>query len=200
MAIRDINLIPAEIPARRYTLRHVSFWAGCLIISLFFIGCATLYYTHVYLAKKRAAIAAMKSSPAHLNARIEEARQMQAEISNLNQRRSVLQSIVNRNQSYTAVVVKLTDLMNTDTWLTQLSLDSGQDKEGRAQLKLTGVSFSNEKLGDFLNRLASETLFKGVELKYSREGEQSPSGQSGASSGRLIQFQIDCYLSKDNRG
>jgi Tfp pilus assembly protein PilN len=209
MAVKDINLIPADILTRRYVLRHVCFWTGCLILSLSLIGIGTLLFNHAYLPSKHAAIAAMRNAPLTLNTKAEEIRQIQTELSNLNKRKSALQFIVTRNPSYAAVITKLADIMNEDTWLTQLNLDSEPGVEGKTHLKLSGFSFSNAKLGDFLNRLASETMFTGVELKYSKErdqtspgqkGDQSSGGQSGGHSERAIQYQIDCYISKDNRG
>jgi Tfp pilus assembly protein PilN len=103
---------------------------------------------------------------------------------------------IKRNQPYSGVLFKLADIMNEDTWLTRLSVDSDMntDKEGTENLTLTGFSFSNEKLGNFMSRLSSETLFKEVVLKYAKETHAAQSDPDRETNESLIQFQIECKM------
>lgn len=192
MALREINLIPTEILARRHSLRHLFFWAGCLLISLSLICGFYLYKTHFILAKKRA-LTTLKDTHKDLGTRIEEIKRIQEELEKVSQQQSVLETRT-RNQPYSIVLLKLAGIMNKYTWLKQLAIDSGKDEKGEANLKLTGFSFSNEGLGNFLNQLTSEPMFKAVILKYANETEMAQSNQNAGKPVRLIQFQIECSI------
>jgi Tfp pilus assembly protein PilN len=192
MTLREVNLIPTEILARRRSLKHLWFWAGCLLISLSLICGFYLYKTHYILAKKRA-LTTLKDTHKNLDARIEEIKRIQEELEKVSQQQSVLETIV-RDRPYSIVLLKLAEIMNEYTWLKQLTIDSGKDEKGDANLKLTGFSFSNEELGNFLNQLTSEPMFKAVILKYANETEMAQSNRNTGESVRLIEFQIECSI------
>jgi hypothetical protein len=99
---------------------------------------------------------------------------------------------------YSLVLLKLGDMMNGYTWLTRLDIQTGKNTEGDVDLKLTGFSFHNEELGDFINRLSSDPVSKAVLLKYAKESKMELPGQSLDEPVRLIQFQIDCRIARDN--
>jgi len=192
MALREINLIPNEILAQRHLLRHLFFWAGCLIISLSLIFGSYLYKTHVVLAKKRS-LTSLKDTHSQLGARIEEIKRIKEEIERLAQKQSVLETVT-RTQAYSQVLLKLADIMNENTWLTQLDIDGSKDANHDASLKLTGFSLYNEELGNFLSQLSAEPLFKAVLLKYAKE--TNILNQNPGESVKLIQFQIECNISR----
>ena len=192
MALREINLIPNEILAQRHLLRHLFVWAGCLIISLSLIFGSYLYKTHVVLAKKRS-LTSLKDTHSQLGARIEEIKRIKEEIERLAQKQSVLETVT-RTQAYSQVLLKLADIMNENTWLTQLDIDGSKDANHDASLKLTGFSLYNEELGNFLSQLSAEPLFKAVLLKYAKE--TNILNQNPGESVKLIQFQIECNISR----
>ena len=75
MALREINLTPSEILARREFLRHLGFWAGCLLISLSLIW--GFYFLQEYtLSAKRRKVAELKRMHLNLGAKIDEIKVM----------------------------------------------------------------------------------------------------------------------------
>lgn len=194
MALREINLIPAYILSSRYLLRHLFFWAGCLTLSLSLICGPFLYQTHFVVNKKRS-MKDLKNIDTRMGIRNEEINRIQVESEKLDQQQSVLKTI-KWTQPYSRVLFKLADIMNEDTWLTRLAIDSAinKDKDDNESLKLTGFSFSNEKLGNFLSQLSGEALFKDVLLKYSKETRKVQSDPDREANASLIQFQIECKM------
>lgn len=193
MALRDINLIAPDILAHRFTWRHLLLWSVCLLLCLALIFSYDIYQTQVVLAKK-GAMSLLKDTQTQWGSKIEEIQRIQKELGNLSQQQTVLGTI-KKSQAYSMILVKLADIMNEHTWLTQLAIETRvKEKENESYVQLTGFSFSNEELGDFLHRLASQPLFKRVILKYSREGDKKQSGPGTGEPERLIQFQIECDL------
>ncbi|MBW2144723.1 MAG: PilN domain-containing protein [Deltaproteobacteria bacterium] len=196
MALREINLIPGDILDRRYLLRHLGFWAGCMVISLSLVFGFYFYQAKVALAKERP-MTTLEDMHMNLGTRIEEIKGVQDELERLDQQQSVLKTIT-RNQSYSRVLHTLADIMNEDTWLRRLTIDQGkghdEDEENVTRLKLTGLSFSNEELGNFVNRLSAEPMFKRVILKFARETITALSRQNADESMRVVEFQIECHI------
>ena len=62
MALREINLVPSNILARRQLLRHCSFWAGCLVILL-----APIFGFYVYQARATTAQNRSFANPDDIN-------------------------------------------------------------------------------------------------------------------------------------
>ena len=192
MALRDINLTPSEILARREFLRHLGFWAGCLLISLSLIW--GFYFLQEYtLSAKRRKVAELKRMHLNLGAKIDEIKVMRAELNSLRQKQSGLENIT-LNKPYSRIFAELSDLINEHTWLTQLNIDSGLEEETTASLKLTGFSFSAEELGNFLDQLTAEPLFKTVVLQQAREYETVQLSKNTHVPVRLIQFNIECSI------
>lgn len=196
MALREINLIPGYILDRRHLLRHLGFWAGCMVISLFLI-CGFYYYqAKVVLAKERP-MTTLKGIGTNLGTKLEEIKGVQDELERLDQQQIVLETIT-RNQSFSRVLYTLADIMNQETWLRQLTIDQGKGKDGDEEvvtrLKLMGFSFSNEELGDFVNQLSVDPMFKKVTLKFARETITALSRQNINESIRVVEFQIECDI------
>ena len=111
----------------------------------------------------------------------------------LRQKLSGLEDIT-LNKPYSRIFAELSDLINEQTWLTQLNIDSGLERETAARLKLTGFSFSAEELGNFLDQLQSAPLFKTVVLQQAREHETAQLSKNTHAPIRLIHFNIECNI------
>jgi hypothetical protein len=61
-------------------------------------------------------------------------------------------------------------------------------------LKLSGFSFSNEELGNFLNRLTAESIFKAVVLKYAQETILAQPERHAEEAVKVVKFEIECEL------
>jgi Tfp pilus assembly protein PilN len=133
----------------------------------------------------------------NLGTKIEEIQQVQKEVERLEEQQSVLEAI-SVKQSYSRVLLTLADIMNEETWLTQLSIESSANEqkaeEDIALLSLTGFSLSNEKLGNFMKQLSSNQMFKTSILKYARETNMPSAGPSAGEPLRLIEFKIECTI------
>lgn len=196
MALRDINLVPAPELENRRLRRHLLFWSGWLVASVMLIAC--LYFVQVYMIQmQNRNLTQIREIPLYLNSKIENIQRLQADQEKLNQQKSVMDTITKKNQSYSLVLFKLSHIMNENTWLSQLIIDGGKEKESAdRRLLVTGFAISNECLGDFLNRLSKDPLFKNVVLKYAREKENENTKQEMNRPTQLIQFQIECGLVK----
>jgi Tfp pilus assembly protein PilN len=196
MGLRDINLIPGDMLYQQLLRRHVSFWAGCLAMSLTLVVGIYLYQRHAIMAEKEI-LTRHKADHQKLAAKIEEINQIREELQKLAEKRVVLNNIAS-NQAYSQVLLKLAETMNEYTWLKQLALEDDKDYEDpeddRIRLKLTGFSHSNEDLGDFLIRLSSQPLFKGVVLNYAKETTEKHVKNRMTKAVSLIEFQIDCHV------
>jgi Tfp pilus assembly protein PilN len=192
MALREINLTPHEILARREFLRHLGFWAGCLLISLALIW-GFYFFQEYTLSAKRRKVAELKKMHLSLGTKIDEIKVMRAELNALRQKLSGLENIT-FNKPYSRIFAELSNLINEQTWLTQLNVDSGLAEETAAKLKLTGFSFSAEELGNFLDQLQSAPLFETVILQQARENETVRLSKNTKAPMRLIQFNIECNI------
>jgi len=197
MALREINLIPSEVMSSRYLGRHLFFWAGWLIVSLTLLGSFFSYQTHFVLNKERPT-KNLKNIHALIGTKIDDIYRIQAELERLDQQQSVLKTI-KRNLPYSSVLFRLSDIMNEDTWLTSLAIDStsDRDKSDNDNLELTGLALSNDKLGNFLSRLSSDDLFKDVVLRYAKETRNTRTYPASKVDTSLIQFQIACKMYED---
>ena len=129
MALRDINLIPADIQTHRILNRHLAFWAGCLMFSLSLIFSFYLYEKHVGLAPNSTS-GSLRDAHTHLGLRIQESKQIQEEVARLDQQQAVLKDITRGPVSW-RIVFKLAEIMNESTWLQTLATDD-------PSLKVTG--------------------------------------------------------------
>jgi len=197
MALREINLISPDVLSSRYLRRHLSFWALWLILSLSLLGSFFYYQTHFVLNKNRP-MENLEDIHAQISTKIEDINRIKVELEGLDQQESVLKTI-KRTRSYSSVLFKLSNIMNDDTWLASLTIDSNSDeyKGENDNLELTGFSFSNNKLGNFLSMLSSDDLFKDVVLKYAKEAHNAQAYPDSDTNTSLIQFQIACKMYED---
>ena len=185
MALRDVNLIAVDILERRYTLRHLVLWCGSLIaVAALTLGLYA-YQTRIHDAAKRELLNAADPGVI-LTAMTSEMKKGQQELAVALKQRDQLVAMSALQRSYALVMAKLAQIMNDQTWLQQLVLETGRDRVTR--LKLAGSSLSHDFLGDFMQRLSSDPLFGSVVLKSAQESEIRLSG------GSSVQFQIDCDI------
>ncbi len=185
MALREINLIAADIMERRYLLRHLFLWCGGLIaVATVMIG-VHHYQTRIHHAAEQD-LSAGSSLTAALAAAVNESKQEERELAIVLAERGQFDALTARIRSYSKVIAKLAEIMNTRTWLQQLALDTGRDQT--VHVKLGGFSRTHETLGDFIQRLSGEPLFRNVVLKLAQESEARTSG------GSPVQFQIECDI------
>jgi Tfp pilus assembly protein PilN len=194
MALRETNLIPPEIMARRQFRRHLLSWTACMVISLSLIG--TFYFYQIYaLQAKTRTLAELKQKHRDLGSKINEIRRIQGELDRMRQQQAGLENIT-LGAPYSQIFAKLADIMNEATWLSQLTIDSGHEEESSIRLRLTGFSFSADELGNFLKQLTNEPMFKDVVLQQTRENVNSQFSKGSGKTVRLMQFNIECNISK----
>ncbi len=197
MALREINLIPSDILSSRYLRRHLFFWAGWLIVSLLLLGSYFSYQTYFVLNKERP-MKGLEDIHALIGAKINDIYLIQDELERVELQQSVLKTI-KRNLPFSSVLFRLSNIMNEDTWLTSLAIDSttDKDKSDNDNLELTGFALSNDKLGNFISRLSSGDLFKNVVLRYAKETRGTRTYPDSEAVTSLIQFQIACKMYED---
>ncbi|MEJ2363866.1 MAG: PilN domain-containing protein [Deltaproteobacteria bacterium] len=194
MALRETNLIPPEILARREVLRHLFFWTACLVLSLSLIG--TFYFCQIFvLQTKKRTLVQLKQKYQNLGSKINEIRQIQQELDRMRQEQAGLENIT-LGAPYSQIFAKLTDIMNEATWLSQLTIDSGREEEPSIRLRLRGFSYSADELGNFLKQLTNAPLFKDVVLQQARENVNSQFSTGSGKTVRLMEFNIECKISK----
>ena len=167
-----------------------------MAIFLSLIFAFNFYQTHVVLAKKRPTTS-LENILMNLGTRIEAIKRVQEELERLDRRQSILKKIT-RHRSYSRLLHILAGIMNGETWLRQLAIESSKKKDANEEnitrLKLTGFSHSNKELGDFVNRLSVEPAFKQVVLKYARETIMALSKRNKNEKVRIVEFEIECNL------
>jgi Tfp pilus assembly protein PilN len=149
MALREINLIPTDILSKRYISRRIFLWSGCLILCLSLIFGFYQYQVQVVLPKKRP-VTTLEDMQKQLGTTIEEIKETQQEIQRLSLQESLLKDLT-QIQPLSKILLKLSEIMNTRTWLTKLSVDAGAEEEDFvSSIELNGFSLSNFDLGNFL--------------------------------------------------
>jgi Tfp pilus assembly protein PilN len=193
MALREINLIPADILHKKHLFRRLFLWAGCLTLCLSLIFGFYSYQVHVVLPKKRP-VTTLEDMHKQLGTTIEEIKETQQEIQRLSLQESFLKNLT-RIQPFSRLLLKLSEIMNTRTWLTKLTLNAGTEEEKTVSgIELYGSSLSNDDLGNFLTQLSGEPMFYNVVLKYAKETRIAKSNQDRNALVKVIQFQIDCEI------
>jgi len=189
VALRDVNLVPPDRAAKRLLASHLFFWAGCMALLTCLVSVIYLAQTYMLRVQSRSLLE-MNEIERLFIARTDVQKRLQGDQDRLNQEKSSLVAIRAGSRSAAQIIAKLSDHMNADTWLSQLSLEATQEPRGEARLLLTGFATSNEHLGDFLSKLSIDPSFKGVTLKYANESEGEQQGQKTAKG--LVRFQIGC--------
>jgi len=192
MAIREINLIPEEILARRHLVRHLCLWAGCLGMSLALIFGFHMYQMNIALAQKQD-LPTLKDTDTNLGAKIEEIKHVQGELEELRRKQVALEDLTG-NTPYSRIIQRLSEAAEGYVWFSLLGIEGGKKKDERITVRLTGFSPRNEELGEFLNRLSGDPLFDAVLLNYATETKTLEASQSAGDLLDLIGFQIVCRI------
>ena len=192
MALREINLVPSNILARRQLLRHCSFWAGCLVILLAPIFCFYVYQAGATTAQNRSFVNPDDINK-HLIQQIDAIKRIQEELELFNKQQTDLQAIVGHSD-YSRILFKLADTVNDKTWLKSLQIDSGNNPKDPIMLQVSGYSATNEALGNFLNRLGSDPLFDNVVLKHATETLMKNSDVNDVKPAKGVAFEIACRI------
>jgi len=198
MALREVNLIPAEILHLRYTVRHILMWTGGLIFFLGLIFGFYLYQVQRVLPRQRP-LTTLEDMHLQLGATMEEISITQKEIERLSHQETFIKKL-SKTQPFSRLLNRLSLIMNAQTWLTRLMVDTtAEEKEKVLEMKLYGFSLSNEDLGEFLTRLSEDRLFEDVILKYARENEIKDLFKERKSAVNVIQFQINLNIANPER-
>ena len=189
MALRDINLIPGEILERRSLIRHLLLWfTGMVVVAALMM--AVHGYTNRMVhrdAENRQGNRADRT--ATLTRIVSDIRKEQQELNLAHREQVQLATLINQRRSYAAVLAKLSDVMNNQTWLQQLAFSTAPDRT--LHLELTGFSHTHEALGAFIQRLSGDPMFRTVALKSAQESKGQLSGSAP------VQFQMECDIAKD---
>jgi Tfp pilus assembly protein PilN len=189
MALRDINLIPGETLERRSLIRHLLLWISILIVVVVLIMVARMLQSRMVNGETSYRQAARKDLAVALTRIVGDIRKEQKELDLAHRERVQFGVLVEQRQSYSSVLAKLTDVMNDQTWLSQLIFDSTPDHG--LHLRLMGFSHSHEALGTLMQRLSGERMFRLVVLKSAQESTDQHSGFAP------VQFQIECDVAKE---
>jgi len=190
MALREINLVPFDVVRSRYVRRHLFVWAlslACLISLIF----GYYYYQTRFALTEGRQTAQLQATQANLRRRIDQINEIQEKLHSIAQEQAVMAAIA-IGQPYSRIMSRLSAVMNADTWLQQLTIDSGGGRGSSLRLQMKGSSTTNDVLGDFLNQLAMEPMFERFTLKYARE-EDAPGSDPGTR-GKKIGFMIECSI------
>lgn len=188
MALREINLVPSNILARRQLLRHFSFWAGCLVILLAPIFGFYVYQAGATTAQNRS-FTNSNDINKHLLQQIDAVKRIQKELELLNQQQADLQAVIGHSD-YSRILFKLADTVNSYTWIESLRIDSVDSPKNPTELQVNGYARTNEALGNFLNRLTGDPMFENVVLKYAKEKQMEKSDAIDENPAKRVQFEI----------
>jgi Tfp pilus assembly protein PilN len=195
MTLREINLVPADIFNKKYLSRRLFLWAGCLTLCLFLIFGFYLYQVRIVLPQKRP-MTTLADMHKHLGSTLDEIQETQQEIQRLSLQESFLKELT-RTQPFSTILLTLSDIINTRSWLTKLAIDAGKEETAALPgIALHGFSLSNDDLGDFLTQLSGEPLFYNVVLKYAQETRIAPSSKDRKVLLTVIRFEIYCNVVK----
>jgi arsenate reductase-like glutaredoxin family protein len=192
MALREVNFVPDDILKKKSLSRRLFFWASCLTLSLSLIFGVYLYQVHVVLSKKRPKTT-LEDMQKQLGTTIDEINKTQQEIQRLSLQESFVKNLT-RIQPFSRILMKLSEIMNTRTWLTKLTINSNTEKDLVPVIELYGNTLTNDDLGGFLTQLSAESMFNKVILKYSKETQIAKSAKDQKALIKVIQFQIDCEI------
>ena len=153
---------------------------------------------HFYQIKKapseKLLVESMKEAPEQLSFKIEEIKRIQDELIRLDQQKSDLKNIT-KNPDYSRVLLKLVQIMNDDTWITQLTIENNKEDKTESLMSLRGYAKNSAELGDFIKNLTKTPFFHDVFLNEAKEARLREREYEVNDSSSLIEFQIECGIS-----
>jgi len=197
MAVRQINLIPANILARTAFTRHLWFWGkGLIFILLLFVILYLVQASRFALQQK--ALNSESSSKIQVLNKIGhakgEADDINSQMQDLALKSGLLASLTNQ-QLYYDILAVFAESFNGDTWINHLTIQRGTEKDtDRSNLMVDGFSLTHNTLGIFLESLAGNKRIDDVVLVYAKKKQ----GQEGLDPdlSNVVQFKLTCSIIK----
>jgi len=192
MALREVNLVSARFVYRRRVVHRAVFWSACLFVALLAFAGFFVYQKRIIQAQQPV-LQSLDEVQMLLAERKSALKQIRTELQRLNQQQAVLGHIT-KNRSYCQVLWKLSEIFNDETWLTQLTIDRLREKETIIRMNLTGLSFSNATLGNFMSQISGDPQFNDVRLVYAKEGSHRITKPGSGKPLKLIRFEIESIV------
>ncbi len=172
MAVRQINLIPANILTRTALTRHLWFWGkGLIFILLLFVILYLVQASRFALQQK--ALHSESSSKIQVLNKIGhaqgEADDIHSQMQDLALKSGLLASLTNQ-QLYYDILAVFAESFNGDTWINHLSIKRGTEKDtDKSNLMVDGFSLTHHTLGIFLESLSGNKRIEDVVLVYAKK-------------------------------
>jgi len=196
MALRQINMIPANILARTDLARHLWFWGkGLVFILLLFVMFYLAQASRFALQQKaQHSDASMKVMVANKKDQaLKKADGINVQMQDLNLKSGVLATLTNQ-QLYYDILAVFANTFNDATWIDHLSIQRGNEKDtDRSNLMVDGFSQTHNTLGAFLESLSGNNRIQDVVLVYAKKQEQKSPDLDVSS---LIEFKLTCSIIK----
>lgn len=184
MAVREVNLIPADILHARRVKRRFRMWGALMIVlpSLIWGG----------YGATAVRILAQRQAPHDLTELRRDYGLTIAEISRLEQELNVARPVQDLffTRDYSDILSALSDLVPEDV---QVATCSIHPVAGEWRLVLTGKSQSNTVLGDFVKQMEEHATFAEVAMTLSR-ASQAPGVPSDATEKPASGYRIECVV------
>ena len=159
MALRDVNLVPPDLMARRLLARHLSVWSCCLVLSLAI--CLGLYLAGALVISAQHQSLMKRNGEPRFVAMMEEQKRLQNEFTTLDRQKSELRAIEARKQSLAPVLGRLSEIMNGGTWLSQLSMETTEGQRGGTDLVAGRFRHVERQFGRLLEQALRRSLVQG---------------------------------------
>jgi Tfp pilus assembly protein PilN len=196
MAIRQINMIPANILARTALARHLGFWGKGLVFIV-------LLFVFFYIAQANGFSRQQKAHHSDASMKVQVTKkinqaQKASEVINLQMQdlklKSGLLATLTNQQPYYDVIATFAETFNEPTWIDHLSIQRGNQKDmDRSNLMVDGFSQSHNTLGSFLESLSNSPGIQDAVLVYAKKLEQTSGGLDASN---YIQFKLTCSIVK----
>lgn len=181
-----INLLPREEKAQRKIA--FSFKAGDMVIPVVVIVAAGLVVAGTALSQ-RTRIASLQSQIADVEAQsralapqIERVNRLAQERAELDLRLGIISKLEKGRTQSVRMMDELAKCVPDHLWLTLANQDG-------STLSLSGVTFSNLVVSDFMSRLDRSPMFAGVELNVAEHGTVSEHD--------VVKFSLTCQVTPD---
>jgi Tfp pilus assembly protein PilN len=179
-----INLIQEQRLARRQGERRARLLFGTfLIVLLVAVGAFGYLFFEDQVARRH--LASFRKKVAQIQPILDEIEQNQKLLAAMGPRLTTLEQAQESTQRWQRVLDHLSRYMPETMWLTNMKADD-KDAAKPVGLGLTGLSPSQDDVGDLLLRLQACTDLKNVTLKYTTERIQGE--------GKGIEFNVDAEI------
>lgn len=192
MTLRDINLVPADVLYTNQVKHIVLRWGLILTGALIAVFSVYGYQSRVVIARLRPSTT-LADMHARLGATLDDISATQKAIEQLSTQQSILKEL-SVQHSFPDLLHLLANIMNAQTWLTDMQIETG-DREARLHgLRLKGHSVSNELLADFLTQLSAAGPVESVVLKLAQEARLPGLIAESDQLVKVVAFEIECRL------